>query len=210
MSPLNVPKPVQRPISPMLGAMDDDFEGLDSDEPMEKDETEIELEKLVFGDDSGFHEGLKSYKDASNHLRDLVDGDKQQVQDGLEEGILEGLDDSDVCKVDSSSEFAFAQHTSSYSSSTLIRPVRMSQTFCPTQNQGKARRCHPTATPRHGLIATTNVSSSPWPPILDCGNSGLLNLKTWSTGRSTVNGYDASSSDYTQYRTGRSPTLQKK
>lgn len=85
----------------MLGAMDDDFEGLDSDEPMEKDETEIELEKLVFGDDSGFHEGLKSYKDASNHLRDLVDGDKQQVQDGLEEGILEGLDDSDLLFLDS-------------------------------------------------------------------------------------------------------------
>lgn len=113
----------------MLGAMDDGFERLDCDEPMEKDATEIELEKLVFGDDSGFHEGLKSYKESSTHLQDVVDGDRQQAPDGLEDGILEELDDADVCKVHVSSELAFAQYPCSCSSLTPIRPVRTSQTF---------------------------------------------------------------------------------
>ena len=78
----------------------DDFEGFDSDEPMGKDGTEIELEKLVFGDKAGFHEGLKSYKNPSTDLRDFVDGDQLQGQDGLDEGTLEGLDDADVCKAE--------------------------------------------------------------------------------------------------------------
>lgn len=87
---------VKRLTSRKLDEMVDDLEGFDSDEPIEKDETEIELEKLVFGDESGFHEGLKSYKDASTDLRDLVDGDWQQAQDALEQGKLEGLDDANV------------------------------------------------------------------------------------------------------------------
>ena len=78
----------------------DDFEGLDSDEPMGKDGTELVLEKLVFGDECGFHEGLKSYKNSKTDFRDLVDGDQQNGQDGLEEGTLEGHDDADVCKVE--------------------------------------------------------------------------------------------------------------
>lgn len=106
----------------MLDEMVDDFEELDSDEPMEKDEAEIELEKLVFGDESGFHEGLKSYKDHSTDLGDLVDGDQQQVQDGLEEGNLEGLDDADVCKVELPVGLAFAQYLPSCSFLTPSRP----------------------------------------------------------------------------------------
>ena len=56
---------------------------------------------------------------------------------------------------------------------------------------------------RHGLTVTMNVSLSPWPPILGYGNSGLLNLKIWSTAKSTLNGFGVSLSDYTHYRTGR-------
>ncbi|KAF6223176.1 hypothetical protein HO173_013223 [Letharia columbiana] len=97
----NSHKPVQRPITPVLDEMIDDFEGLDSDEPMEKDEVEMKLEKMVFGDKAGFHEGLKSHRDASTDLRDLVDGDRQQAQDGLGEGNLEGLDDTDLFFLDS-------------------------------------------------------------------------------------------------------------
>ena len=157
----NLRKPFQRPISPMLDNMVDDFDGLDSDEPMEKDGTEIELEKLVFGDESGFHEGLKSYKDASDHLRDLVDGDQQQAQDGLEEGILKDLDDADVCNAELPVGFAIAQFCSSCSSWTPLRQLWMPQTFYLSQNQTKTRCCQTTATPRHGLIATMNASSSP-------------------------------------------------
>lgn len=88
-------KPVQRSISQLPDEM---VTEVDVDEPLAKDETEIELEKLVFGDDSGFHEGLKSYKDASTDLRGFVDGDQQQARGALEEEErLERLNDADVC-----------------------------------------------------------------------------------------------------------------
>ena len=106
-----------------MDEMVDDFEGLDSDEPMEKDETEIELEKLVFGDESGFYEGLRSYNGANDDLRDLVDGDQQHAQDDLEEGNLEGLDDADVCNVEPPVRLAFAQYPGSCSFLTPPRPL---------------------------------------------------------------------------------------
>lgn len=106
----------------MLDEMIDDFEGLDSDEIMEKDKTEIELEKLVFGDELGFHEALKSYKDPSTDLPDLVDGDRQPSERNAEQGNFEGLDDADVCKVELPVALAFAQHPSSCSSWIRIRP----------------------------------------------------------------------------------------
>lgn len=122
-------KPIQRPISPIMDEMVDDFEGLDSDEPMEKDETETKLDKLVFGDKSGFYEGLDSYNGANDDIRGLVDGDQQHAQDGLEEGNFEGLDDADVCNVETPVRLAFAQHLFSCSFLTPPRPLRMSQTF---------------------------------------------------------------------------------
>ena len=154
-------EPVQRPATPKLDESIDDFEGLDSDEIMEKDKTEIELEKLVFGDESGFHERLKSYKDTFTDSRDLVDGDRQQVQDGLEVGNLEDLDDADVCKVELPVGLALAQHPSSCSSSTLPRPFQISPKLYPNHNQTKTQHYQTTATLLHGLIATTNVSSFP-------------------------------------------------
>ena len=88
--------------------MGDDFGGLVSHEPIEMDETENELKKLVFGDGLGFHEGLKSYKSAFTDPGNLVDGDRQQAQVVLDEGDLEGLDDADVRKVVRSVICAFA------------------------------------------------------------------------------------------------------
>ncbi len=122
MPPSDPHNPVQRPSPPVLDEMVDDFEGLDRDKPKDKDEAEIELEKLVFGDKSGFYEGLKSYEDASIDRGDLVDGDRQQLPDGLEEENLQGLDDADVCKVELPVGLAFAQNPSSCSSSTPPRP----------------------------------------------------------------------------------------
>lgn len=103
--------------------MVNDLETFASDGPMEKDETEKELENLVFGDDLGFHEGLKSSKDANDDLRHLVNGDQQQAQEGLEEVVLEGLDDADVCIIKLSVGLASAQHSSSCSSLTPFRPL---------------------------------------------------------------------------------------
>ena len=128
--PLTNPhKPVQRLIPQMMDGVVDDFEGFDSDEPMGKDGTEMELEKLVFGDRSGFNEGLKSYKHPDNGIRDLVADDQLQGQDGLEEGNLEGLDDADVRKNELLFGPPFAQHSSSCFSSTPIRLWGTSQTL---------------------------------------------------------------------------------
>ena len=102
--------------------MVEDFNKIDGDDSTAKDTTEIELEKLVFGDTPGFHEGLKSYRDASIDLARSVNSDRQQAQDGLEEGDLEGFDDADVCKVQVRVGLAFAQHPSSSSFSTPHRP----------------------------------------------------------------------------------------
>ena len=93
-----------------------DFVGLDSDELMGRDETEVELEKLVFGDDSGFYEGLKSYSEADTEFRGLVDGKRQRARGALEKEELENLDDADVCTVELPVGLAFAQPSTSCSS----------------------------------------------------------------------------------------------
>ena len=69
----------------------------ESDVSMEKDETERELEKLVFGDDAGFNDGLKflgqkSYASAGQS-KDLVRPNSNQ---DAEEEDIEGVQDSDV------------------------------------------------------------------------------------------------------------------
>ncbi len=69
----------------------------DNPGPREKDKTELELERLVFGDESGFLDGLKSIQDDT--AAGLV-GEAQTQAEGDEneetgEG-LEGVDDADV------------------------------------------------------------------------------------------------------------------
>ena len=78
--------------------MADVHEVLDHEYPVEKGKTEIELEKLVLGDDSGFHEGLKSYKLGGTDIQGLLDGGRQQAQGSSEDGEVENLDDADVGK----------------------------------------------------------------------------------------------------------------
>ena len=65
--------------------------------PMEKDETELELEKIVFGDDVSFHDNLKNLgrPDALEIMRET--GLDTQDYTGFEdEDELEGVKDSDV------------------------------------------------------------------------------------------------------------------
>lgn len=72
-----------------LDLEDEDGSDVDIDvgsAPEEKDETEEELEQLVFGDSAGFREGLKNFRQAAT----TEDEDDQDVTG------LEGLDDGDV------------------------------------------------------------------------------------------------------------------
>ena len=64
---------------------------------MEKDETELQLEKLVFGDNEGFREGLKSFRQDSR-IEDFPQGelggaDRSSDQ---EEFDLAAVNDADV------------------------------------------------------------------------------------------------------------------
>lgn len=59
---------------------------------MEKDETELELEKLVFGDEAGFREGLSTYHSTQAALSPL--SDDEVLRDGGEG--LTRIDDADV------------------------------------------------------------------------------------------------------------------
>lgn len=91
-----------RPEVSLLQPHDSDssFNGFDSDDSSEKDKTELELEKLVFGDEAGFQEGISTYERKYHTAEhDLVVGgensDEYQVEQD-QEG-LEGVDDADVC-----------------------------------------------------------------------------------------------------------------
>lgn len=91
-------KSVQQPIPAAQDELLDDFEGLDSDNRIEKDETEVELEKLVFGDDAGFHEGLRSYNEGAFPTQLEANAEDQQntAQVSDEEQGLQGVEDEDV------------------------------------------------------------------------------------------------------------------
>jgi len=59
---------------------------------MEKDETELELEKLVFGDEAGFQEGLSTYRSTQAELSPVSD---DEILQDRGEGLT-GVDDADV------------------------------------------------------------------------------------------------------------------
>lgn len=65
----------------------------------EKDVTELELENILFGDASGFHESLRLHKEGVGNQafggtgKDLI----AQNQDDEHEEEYDGVDDADVC-----------------------------------------------------------------------------------------------------------------
>lgn len=59
-------------------------------DPDEKDATEQELERLVFGDSAGFREGLRDF------AVEEEEGSEEDVEESAAETGLEGLDDADV------------------------------------------------------------------------------------------------------------------
>merc|ERR1711981_631855 len=71
----------------------------------DKDSTEEELERLIFGDSAGFRDNLRSFKDASDARKSkdlVVAGDRDSSNDEEEEGRtgLEGLADKDLFFLD--------------------------------------------------------------------------------------------------------------
>jgi U3 small nucleolar RNA-associated protein 18 len=77
---------------------EEEFQGLQGDDVdgSDKDSTEEELERLVFGDSSGFRDGLRSFAQA-----DQIGKGKELVlaEEDVEDGQtgLENVDDADVC-----------------------------------------------------------------------------------------------------------------
>lgn len=88
---------IQQPTPPNRDESSDGEDHFDSDDPMEKDETEVELEKLVFGDDAGFLEGLRSHGQeiARSDFSELEESEDVKGDDREDEG-LEGFADADV------------------------------------------------------------------------------------------------------------------
>ena len=84
---------------PSEDGLSESHEGFERDDFMMKDETEVELEKLVFGDNAGFHASLDAdRRDTSFQLpsEKLAGTRYAEVGSGLEGGF-QGLDDADVC-----------------------------------------------------------------------------------------------------------------
>ena len=76
------------------GQPSNDFEVFTSDEEEDKDSTELELEKAVFGDDAGFHEGLKAHGvTRDNDKRNNI---AQEDRDDEAEDDIRDIDDADV------------------------------------------------------------------------------------------------------------------
>ena len=91
----------QQPTPSTHNELSEDVDSLMQDNPLEKDRIELELEKLVFGDDKGFREGLRSYGwengDVGNGLDSAEEGADSE-NDITEEQDLDALEDADVSK----------------------------------------------------------------------------------------------------------------
>lgn len=70
---------------------------VDGDNLMEKDKTEVELEKLLFGDDAGFYKSLQPHGQGSAPLTAPAGQSQHVEQDRLDQKGLEDIDDADVC-----------------------------------------------------------------------------------------------------------------
>jgi hypothetical protein len=87
-----VEEEVQQPTPPIHDEIESESDvdfimGDDDDEPEEKDDEEEELERLVFGDNAGFREGLKDF---------TLDGEDDDTLEGAGRTGLEGMDDAAV------------------------------------------------------------------------------------------------------------------
>ncbi|KAI9812032.1 MAG: hypothetical protein M1827_004924 [Pycnora praestabilis] len=98
----------QQPTPPIQDEFEEQGEsGAESHDPMEKDDVEEKLEKLVFGDDAGFQDRIREHSGYDLSSASEVEenhGDEGAVEgkgpEGGEDGI-EGVDDADLFFLDS-------------------------------------------------------------------------------------------------------------
>ena len=157
-----IPEVRQQPTPPTHDELSDapgDFEGEDL---IEKDKTELELEKLVFGDNVGFREGLKSYKDEDGglELSRAMGGEEEEAVEVEEEVDLEALNDTDVFTTIFRTLRVAYLRLRSYSSLTpdLRQPKKMPS---PSRKQMEKQAPPPSlTTPLLGSTAMTSASRS--------------------------------------------------
>lgn len=103
------------------GEASDAFDELESDEAEEKDSTELELEKAIFGDEAGFHQHLKAHGLTGDYRKHPVTH-QNELEDEAEDDIRD-IDDADV-RFATAPITLLSNHSSSpsYSSSTLDPP----------------------------------------------------------------------------------------
>ena len=91
----------QQPTPPTHDELSEDGDSIMQDNPMDKDQTELELEKLVFGDDEGFREGLRSYGREDGGIGNGLDSADNGAasENGItEERDFDALEDADVSR----------------------------------------------------------------------------------------------------------------
>lgn len=148
----------------------DDETSSDEDDVPEKDEAEKKLERLLFGDDAGFHGALKSQGHDSMALTVQTDDSASGEEEG--EGDDKGLED--MADADVRGDFALVEYLgaladySLYSFSSLTPGLRLSRPISPMpprhyQMAKRKVRMHL----QSGRIATTSASTSPWPASSD-------------------------------------------
>lgn len=159
------------------------------DDSLEKDETEERLENLIFGDDSGFHEALKSHGHGQTDLVRRKSSDAEGGSDSQGElrdnSALEGLEDADVGVCGASGSFRL-QSLSSFSFSTLV-PYQSKKTLSKLPLHRTAKTIDMVENPRHGKTAMTNESWYHSQPTRDYENYELSREKIWSMEKSTRN-----------------------
>ena len=87
---------------------------------MEKDKTEVDLEKLVFGNAKSFRDELRLHENETTApYADVFEGGQREDQEALSEKSLGGLNDADVSSEKLSYGLLVTETMHSYFSSTL-------------------------------------------------------------------------------------------
>jgi hypothetical protein len=170
----------------------------DSDEIPEKDETEERLEKLLFGDDAGFLEGLKP-RATDQKLTVRTDLAGKDAGVGEDEDLTAIADENvglrSMMEDGEADEFS----SDSYFFSILVRILyRMTGSMGAPFLMMRIRTEN-----RHGLTVTMIGCTSPWPPTRDYVSCGIRKQKTLSMGGSTSSDCGGSMNGFIRLRHGR-------
>lgn len=84
----------QKRQEPAYKTLDGDSDPSDDEEPIGKDETEERLEKLIFGDEAGFLDSLRTHDTGKELLR--ISGSESEASGQAEDQELADVADEDV------------------------------------------------------------------------------------------------------------------